>query len=81
MSSNLGYVLYYAYIMTTGYLFMDILEFGHHVTNQTDPTSNQNKRQGSYGPQHPNPVPFTTLRLSTPAMSIPFQANKTYGIK
>ena len=38
MSSHLGYVLYYTFIMIAEYLLMDILEFRHHATNQTNPT-------------------------------------------
>ena len=58
---------------------MDILEFGPHATNQTNPTqtpagvikiSDKEARNRSTIPYiDPNPVPFTTLRLSTPAPS------------
>ena len=58
---------------------MDILKFGHHATNQTNPTqtpagiikiSDKEARERSTIPYiDPNPVPFTTLTLSTPAPS------------
>ena len=58
---------------------MDILKFGHHATNQTNPTqtpagvikiSDKEARERSTIPYiDPNPVPFTTLTLSTPAQS------------
>jgi hypothetical protein len=62
--------------MIAGYLLMDILEFGHNATNQTNTTqtpagvikiSDKEAREHSTIPYiDPNPVPFTTLRLSTP---------------
>jgi hypothetical protein len=58
---------------------MDILKFGYHTSNQTNPTqtpagvikiSDKEARDRSTIPYiDPNPVPFTTLRLSTPAPS------------
>jgi hypothetical protein len=74
-SSRLCIILYS--IIIAGYLFMDILKFGHHATNQTNTTetpagvikiSDKEARERSTIPYiDPNPVPFTTLRLSTPA--------------
>ena len=58
---------------------MDNLDFGHHATNQANPTqtpagviniSDKEARDRDTIPYiDPNPVPFTTLRLSTPSLS------------
>jgi hypothetical protein len=58
---------------------MDMVEFGHHASDQTNPTqtpdgvikiSDKEARDRSTIPYiDPNPVPFTTLRLSTPPPS------------
>ena len=58
---------------------MDMVEFGHHASDQTNPThtpagvikiSDKEARDCSTIPYiDPNPVPFTTLRLSTPPPS------------
>jgi hypothetical protein len=64
------------YILNNTSAFMDILKFGHHTTDQANPTqtppgviriSDKEARDRSTIPYiDPNPVPFTTLILSTP---------------
>ena len=73
MSSHLGYIHVLA-----GYLLMDILEFGD-PDYQINPTqtpagvikiSDKEAKDWSTIPYiDPNPVPFTTLTLSTPDLS------------